>query len=74
MNRCDINGGWIVGGSPFFVIGSVAIMIAICLFRLDRRYKNEHAMKELVRDVRDAYQDVSNNRFSKQAKILLSLA
>ena len=59
----------ILGGSYLIVGGIVSIMITICVFRCTGRSNDQDAMKELVRDVRDVYQDVSNNGYSIRTKI-----
>ena len=43
------------------VAGFVAMMGIICILWETGRFNDEDEMKELVRDVSDAYQDVSNN-------------
>lgn len=50
-----------VAGSFLIVAGFVNIMIIVCIFQYTARLNDEVAMNELVRDVRDAYQYVSNN-------------
>ena len=44
----------IFGGSLFLVVGLGAIIMTICIFN-DVYLNDEHAIKELVRDVRAAY-------------------
>ena len=51
-NRCRINEGAILGGSPFFIVGVLAVILTICICRCGNFVKDEQAMKELVRNVR----------------------
>ena len=50
----------------FFIF--VAIGLTICIFRYTGILNDEDATKELVRDVRVVYQDVSNDWFSETTK------